>query len=302
MSLSYTTADLIASLRRRSLVPEAAAEGSLSASDLVALMSEELQTYIVAEMMKLREEFKVVDLDFTTTPGQTSYDIPSRAVGSKIKDIFAQEGSAYLQMARIEPEIGIVSSASGLPRAYYLKDNQIVFLSDPGSSVLKISYYRRPNKLIETADAGLITDIDTGTREVTIDNAPTSFTSSVAYDLIQATPHFNFRGVDLSASITGNVLTFADALPTGLAVGDYVCLAGESPVPQIPVELHPLLAQRTAVKALEALGDPKVSVAKSLCDEALSFAKTQLSPRVEEQARVVVNRYGPGWRRISWRR
>jgi hypothetical protein len=288
---------MIASLRRRSLLPEAAANGSLSTSDLVALMSEELQTYVMAEVLKLREEFAVYDYDFTLTDGTASYTIPARAIGSKLKDVYLADGDGWVALPRIEPEEGLGITGAGGPSAYYLKGNSVVFVPEPGAEDVRFSYFRRPNKLVEPDDCGLITAINTGTGVVTVSSVPSDFTTSVRYDLVQANPQFETLAMDKTATAVGaSSLTFA-TLPTGLAVGDYVCTAGESPVPQIPVELHPLLAQRTAVKALEALGDSKVSVAKALCDESLRQAQTLLSPRVEERSRFIVNRNAPGWRR-----
>jgi hypothetical protein len=304
MAQSYTAETLVASLRRRALIPEAAAEGTLALEDLVALMSEEIQDFIIPEVLALNEEFAVEYYDFTTTPGQTAYAFPPRAVGPKLKDVLVIDpagGSVYVPIQRIEPGDApyIQQSASGMtPYCYYLKANSVVFPTDPGAIQVRFQYFLRPNALVLTEAAGLITDIDTGTRQVTIDAAPTSgsFTSSVLYDLVQATPHFALRGMDLEATIAGDVLTFAEDLPDGLAVGDYVCLAGESPIPMIPVGLHTLLAQRTAVKALEALRDVQgVQIAKAMCDESLKRAQANLSPRVEQGTRYVTNRYGPGW-------
>ncbi|NBX74721.1 MAG: hypothetical protein EBQ89_10570 [Alphaproteobacteria bacterium] len=40
-----------------------------------------------------------------------------------------------------------------------------------------------------------------------------------------------------------------------LKVGDYICLANESIIPQIPPDLHTVLAERTAARILAAIGD-----------------------------------------------
>ncbi len=54
--------------------------------------------------------------------------------------------------------------------------------------------------------------------------------------------------------IAGADITFA-SLPTDLAVGDWIALAEYSPIPQVPFEFLPVLAQMTVIKALEANGD-----------------------------------------------
>jgi hypothetical protein len=44
-------------------------------------------------------------------------------------------------------------------------------------------------------------------------------------------------------------------LIANIQVGDYVCLAGESVIPQIPPDLHNMLAEKTAARILASLGD-----------------------------------------------
>lgn len=294
--MAYTATELVASLRRRSLIPEAAADSSLATADLVALMSEEQQTYVTAEMMKLREEFFVYNYDFAPTTRRVS--IPARAIGRKLKDVYQLSGNIYVPMTRIEPEQGQYVTEGEGPSCYFLEDDDLVFVGSLPSAA-RISYFRRRNKLIETEDAGLITAIDTGTRQVTISSTPTAFTTSVVYDFVEANPNFETLAMDQGVSgIASSVLTFSSALPDGLAVGDYVCVAGESPVPQVPVEIHPLLTQRTAWVALESLGfSTKAKVAENNCKQLLEQLKTLLSPGVEERQRKIVNRAGPGWRR-----
>jgi len=41
----------------------------------------------------------------------------------------------------------------------------------------------------------------------------------------------------------------------GYQVGDYICLAGESIIPQLPPDLHNMLAEKTAARILASLGD-----------------------------------------------
>jgi hypothetical protein len=44
-------------------------------------------------------------------------------------------------------------------------------------------------------------------------------------------------------------------IPERLSVGDWICLAGETVIPQIPSDLHVMLAQAVACRVLEAIGD-----------------------------------------------
>jgi hypothetical protein len=299
----YTATQLIASLKRRGQIPRSS-DRSFSEDDLIALMSEELQTYMVSLLMGIREEWFVHSED-TATDGSTRYRIPQRAIGSKLRQVLIGTGeNNFAVLNRIEPKqqyqsvYGINWTASGYVNGYILYDTDIQLVpSQSSGQTIRMVYFRRPNRLVATSECGLITAINTGTREVTITSGevPTDFSSSVTYDLIRGSPGFGTLAMDQSATLASNVLTFAETLPEGLAVGDYVALAGESPIPQIPVELHPLLAQRTVVKVLEALGDPKVKVALEMCEAQRAAAMALLTPRDEGSPRYLTNFNGPGW-------
>src|SRR5690606_8653031 len=96
-------------------------------------------------------------------------------------------------------------------------------------------------------------------------------------------------GIDQTITgISGTTIEFS-SLPDELAVGDYVCLAGESPVPQIPVEFHALLAQEVVVKVLEALGK-STKDAKDDLKTLKENLPNLITPRVQGESRRVVNR------------
>ena len=82
-----------------------------------------------------------------------------------------------------------------------------------------------------------------------------------------------------------------------MTAGDYVCAEGESPVVQLPVELHPLLVQRVVMKVLEANGGKQFDRAKAVCDEMLKDVHSMLAPRSEGSPRYLINYNGPGFGR-----
>jgi hypothetical protein len=181
--------------------------------------------------------------------------------------------------------------------AYVLEGNKLVLKSSTTSGILRMRYFIRPNRLVTTDSVGEITAINTTTHVVTVSVLPSTFITSVTYDLVKGKPGFDTLAMDQSVSAVGtNTLTFS-TLPTGLAVGDFVCLAGESPVVQAPVELHPLTVQRTVVAGLAGLGDAKVKVAAEMAEQMKTMALSLLSPRIVNAPKVIVNRNGPGWKR-----
>ena len=77
-----------------------------------------------------------------------------------------------------------------------------------------------------------------------------------------------------------------------IKVGDYVCLANECIIPQIPPELHSALAERAAARVLAAIGDMQgyqVSMAK--IKEMDENQETLIGSRIEGSVPKVFNRY-----------
>jgi hypothetical protein len=93
--------------------------------------------------------------------------------------------------------------------------------------------------------------------------------------------------------VSGTTLTLSTSdLPSRLAVGDWISLAGETPIPQIPDELRPVLAQATAVGVNEAMNLPGLDSARKTLDEMLKAVSLLLTPRVTGAQKKVVQRNG----------
>src|SRR5690606_7542507 len=117
---------------------------------------------------------------------------------------------------------------------------------------LRISYFRRSSQLVDTEQAGLVTDV-TGS-DVTLSFLPGTWTVGTLVDCVDPNPPFDttLRSAEITA-INGQVITLSSV--EGIETGMWLCLEGETVVPPIPVEAHHVLAQATTVKVLEALGD-----------------------------------------------
>ncbi len=305
----YLASNLLADIKRRGQIPETS-DGSYGTEDILAFASDEIQGYMTTLLQSVREEWFVRSLDYTLGSSQVNFNIPARSVGSSLRQVLM--GSApnnWIILRRVEPKqsynayYGLTPTTfgnSGFGPAYIFENTHIKLLSASyGGPTLRIMYFLRPNRLVLETACGLITNIDTNAKQVTVSDAPTTFTDGTSYDFIKSQPGFDTLDFDKVADITGNVLTFADALPTDLAVGDYVALAGESPIPQLPVELHQLLAQRVVTKILESAGDPKVEIARAMCESQRAEALILITPRSVGDNRYLTNFNGPGWRSRS---
>jgi hypothetical protein len=297
----YTVTAMLASIRRRGFIP--ATSEALSDDDLIEFANDELYSYVVPLVMSVREEYFVTTKDLTLVSGTEEYDIPERAIGGKIKSVLAVDSSgSFADLPRIEPERADDFATAGGPMAYYLRGSRIHFVPAPTSAdTVRVSYFARPSRLVPVDEVATVQSINGGRTTVTTTaTIPTGFSDSLTYDFVRASPTgFESLGLDSALSVAiGTTITLnGSTVPDDIVAGDYVCLSGESPIPQIPVELHPLLSQRVVVRACEALGQQeKQAAAEATAERLRQSALTMIGQRTEGAARVIVNRQAPGFR------
>lgn len=245
-------------------------------------------------MQSLRSEYYVTHKDEAVTQSQAAYDIPARAVGMQLREVHLISSSgAIIDLPQISPE-DVGSTAEGSPRAFYLKMNKVCLYPTPNATTgtLRLYYYLAPGSLVETTDAAQISTIDTGTGVVTFSSLPSAWSTADYFDFIRRTGGAEPLSIDQMASnVSSTTMTFA-SLPTGLAVGDWVALAAETPIPALPLELRPVLAQATAVRIGDSMQLPGLDSARKTLDEELKAASILLTPRVTGAPKKVVQRNG----------
>lgn len=301
MANAYLVSNLVSSLKRRGFIPTNSEE-TFGTADFLAMIDEELRSFIVPLLRDADEDYLTETSDIAVASGQAAYAIPSRAVTLGLDDVALNNGNgAFVPLERLKKREAQLLPAGGPVAGYYLKGNSVVLVPTPSAAgTLRLTYFQRPNRLVEATAVGEISAINTATRQVTISGSslPATFTASALFDLVKGTPGFECHGIDRAVSgIVGTILTFSATLPTGLAVGDFVCLAGDTPIPQIPVELHPLLAQRVTYLCLRAQKDPGSADALDAVLRMREDAVKLLTPRVADAPEYVINRHGPGWGR-----
>jgi hypothetical protein len=169
---------------------------------------------------------------------------------------------------------------------------------------LAFYYYLRPNSLVKDSQVASIVAINRTTGELSLSSIPAGYTLYSAasnnvlltgYDFVKAKSPHNILSIDVAAiniNNTTKVITVNPAsIPKDLEIGDYMTLAGQTCVPNIPTELHMVLAQRVAQRVLEAIGDTEgLNNATAKVAEMENKLSTMMDNRVEGAPRKVVNR------------
>lgn len=279
----FDNAELLQDIRDRGSLPA----GDLRFSDakLLAAATQELRDVIAALLVESQTDRAVY---LSTTPlvaGQAEYRLPSRALAGRWQSVaYVEPGGGLFRLQQLNPEDYYRQNRvnRGVPAAFFVRDNRLVLVPTPDvAGSLHVPYYGRPNRLVAPTEAAIVASV-AGNALTFAGGPPAGFSGALAFDLVRGTPGFETLGANLAGTLVGSVLTLAAAPPSELVPGDYVCLAGQAPVAQCPVELRGLLATRAARRALKAVNEAQQA---SLLDadvvELEAVARSLLAPRVD---------------------
>lgn len=304
LGVDYTSTGLISSIKRRISLPDA--QNLYTPTELVAFMGDELSSTVEPLIHSVQQEYWVVRQDVPLIPNQTNYLLPVRGIINGLRLItLVDNADNEIMFSRLQPEY-VASAYNWLSpyttatlMGFVFEDDHIVIfpktvVQNPTMSV-RFRYERQPSQLCQTTEAAQILSILGNV--VTVTPYPTDWTATanLLFDIIKGTPNFISKGDDLTITLFDPILmqlTFA-ALPATVVVGDWVSVANTSPIPQIPYQLFPYLAQAVAVKCLEGLADlePLEQAQKKMGLMKEDLLK-MLQPRDIGNVQTVVNRGG----------
>lgn len=134
-------------------------------------------------------------------------------------------------------------------------------------------------------------------KKLRLDILPKDFLTNFYFDFVQNISPNKILNYDVrinSINQLSKELSFPVNSVSEVTIGSYINLAEETFVPNIPTELHPILAQRVAVTCLEAMGDEqnKQSAERKLA-KMEQDAGTFLDNRVEGANQKIKSRHSP---------
>jgi len=273
-------------------------------ADFLAFAIEELDIALIPYVMGSHEDYFLYTETIPLVQGQNRYEIPYRAVGNKLRELaFEDSNGNVLEMTRITvedvPFYQGFGSGSGILKVFFLENNEVVLFpmtNFNGTGFLRISYYIRPNQLVSESRIMNVTAVDFNNNTVTVDNIPDFINVNTTLDQIALkAPNkcYNIDITPIAVDTTNNVLTFnAGDISPKLKAGDMIALAEECKIPQIPLDLHSMLAQRVACRCLEALGDATgLQAANAKLAEMELKGMSLIDSRVEGAPMKINNRH-----------
>ena len=289
----YATAELIENIKRRCSVPTS--QLTFTDEAFVALANDELQGEVVPLIMSTREEYFVEEIDIPS-PSDGVIAIPSGAVGAKLRSVcYVQQSNplVLINLPRIDLDVvaGVGFFNFNTLAGFYVQGNNLILYpntSVPTNTTIRLYFYRRTLVLADDANYGQVVSIDENTNTVVLSFVPYGWAAGTEVNSVSSEPNF---ATTCSLATIQSVSSPSVVLDTveGIEVGDYIAPYGYSAVPQVPVEAHAYLAQLTAVKVLESLGDREgMQAAQAKADKLRENLLVMISQRVDGSVKKIM--------------
>lgn len=274
------SSELISALKIHGSFPTS--DDLFSDADFLSLFNHQMKVEIIPMMIKLNEEFFIQYKDYTITQG-ASYRIPSRAIGSMLRDLKIIDAAGnQTAVARLFEEDRPLNKSG-----YYIVRNSIELSNDFTANTLRMKYFARPSSLVLTTDCAQVVSVDYLTNSVIVSSVPSDYANGMLADFVQNNNPYDALGIDYAITgISGTTINFA-SLPLGIEAGDWVCAANESPVPMVPDELHPVLVQSALCKTLSSKKDKSYRDELDTLMRVKEDAINMLDPRVQDNSNKV---------------
>ncbi len=293
----YNTETLIQTIKRACSVPSS--QLTFTDSDWALMANDLLQTTVVPLIMSTREDYFVTFED-VLSPADGIIPFTANAVGSKLRNVcyISQTNPLILiNLPRIDLDVvaGIGFYNMWTLAGFYIQGENLILYpntSVPTNTPIRLYYYRRVLNLAEPTQYGRVVSVDTMTNTVVLDFVPYDWVDGDELNSVGSTPNFSITNELMTAVTVSSPSIIMDNV-TGLSVGDYVTQAGYSAIPQVPIEAHNYLAQLTAAKALEGLGDRDgMTAAYNEAEKLKTSLLVMVSNRVDGSTKKVINPSG----------
>lgn len=302
----WDTTQLANTVIRDAKVPAGSAYRDSNNAKILAIATEEQEATVVPELIKVQGNHLLAYTDTTLVAGTSRYRLPERAIRPERVVVVNSAGKlvARLPLASgdMVDEVLAGYMPSGEAIGYWVPENNhaAVALRDSvlqSGYSLRIFYRRQPNTLAATASCvkiGTWPANNSGALTFAIINAGDALATLVEgdeYDIIKQFVSFESVAEDVTfQSIGAGTAETLDGFTTtqSIASGDYIAPAGYTPVPQLPVAMHAVLAAFTTARVLREMGNTRAAdLAQAAAERKLTSALTTITPRGDDAETVV---------------
>jgi len=282
----YVTEDLVEQIKDNTSTEFA--QGRFSRDTVINLCNQETIKRIRPIVSDLQAEFFVVNKTVALVAGDQKIRLPKRAAARGLRDLYLLVGTDRYPLDQMTRESSILTETTGqgIPMGFYF-DADAITLDCPVSQActLVLLLEVSPGSLVLSSAVTTVTSVDFTSGVVTVAGTPSGYGGTVEYDFVQ---QLGFGNAALAVGVTpltvvGTTYTFtASELPTTLRVGDYLTLAGQTPVPNMPDEAVVTLIHAVSCRIFKMRGDTTMLGAEQAeLTNSIIYLERALSDRAE---------------------
>lgn len=278
---------------RDARVPRGSLYSSLDA--LLPLLDQHLRTVIVPKLLDVGEDYLAATQSYAVTAGKGTYRLPPRSLrllevslvgpDGRPRAFFSRATSTQVTKFRSYNRV----RPAGPPEFWWFEASAVQMYPTPSAtdgSTLVLRYARRPSRLVSPDDCNTVVAIDATGVGTT---GPLSLLTG-PMDIVKGSPGFESIADNITFTLSGTFVTPGPTLLAQMALGDYVCLPGTSPVPQVPLDYLTALEHSVVAQLQRANGDLDAAAASEAALQAtLSSGASNFAPRADEATTVVQN-------------
>lgn len=301
---TYLGSDLLTSIRNLAMIPRTGATASADA-DLLRHATEGIRSYLLSEILLLREDYYRFRRRDALVSGQAEYRIPPRAIFDKLSNLWviSSDSQGTENRIAIDPisnadidEYNVPESVA-TPRGFVVDGTHIRLIPDRSPSYsgqLEWNFFMRPGAIVLATEARQVTAV--ATPSVTLASAvPSSWTEANTFDIHSKHSGSDYKAVERAASVvSGTTITFTSAIDgsvfgeKAVAVGDWVCLEGETALPGVPPEWFSIVARAAAMAHAEATENRrKFDMHSAILQGFIGRATKAMESRIEDKPIVL---------------
>jgi len=307
--MTVTSTQFLASVQRLIVAPSN--QALYTDDDYYAIGDRKTIDTVVPLIDNMNGDYFVRTTEIPMVVDQSEYRLPTRALARKLRDVkIRNSANIRFDFPKISIEREQIYQVNGIPFGFYFKGDRFTVVPTPTTTEYSIQYwyFLPPSNLIPYTDAAVVTGV--AGDDVTVNSVPTAisdiFAAGGMVDFIQGTSGNSCLEIDKTISnIAGNTITFTTGdVPTDLASGDFISVAGTSPVVQLPDAAVPYLVTLTCMDILQAISDFEgYDRLERIAQKQEKSLKALMEPRIEGEATKIINDFGlinRGWRGRYW--
>jgi hypothetical protein len=275
---------------------------------------------LVPLVRRSRGDYWVTTHDETIVSGTASYRVPERAQASGLRDLSIVDDAGrewpVPQMHLEDRGIAEVYGGGIACTRFYMEGANVVLVPEPEVSgyTLRMRYHRSHPTLVPLSESGTMAVTSgalnalrvpfTGPNNITLQPSPAAFgISGITIDVAWTTPPFGpaaldlyVQDVDATDPVVWVYTLAAPGLPASIPENVYMLgsYAGQTSVVDLPRECWPLFVSALTARVCELIGDRDAAqVAYGLYERESQNIMGLLTPRIEGERQVIIDRYSP---------